>query len=74
MRSASSCAAPPGAFSTSYHHEDEGEKLFEAACLEGIVSKSGPCKSWIKVRNPQSSAYMRISDGTFGWKMMFRKR
>jgi ATP-dependent DNA ligase len=39
--------------------------------LEGIVSKrltapykSGPCKSWIEVRNPKSSAYLRISDGT----------
>jgi len=24
--------------------------------------KSGPCKSWIKVRNPKSPDYMRISD------------
>jgi bifunctional non-homologous end joining protein LigD len=57
-----------------HHHEDDGEKLFEAACklgLEGIVSKrltapykSGPSKSWIKVRNPKSAAYMRIIDGT----------
>jgi hypothetical protein len=23
------------------------------------------CKSWIKVRNSKSSAYMRIIDGTF---------
>jgi bifunctional non-homologous end joining protein LigD len=48
--------------------------LVQAACelgLEGIVSKrltapykSGPSKSWIKVRNPNSSAYLRISDGT----------
>ena len=47
----------------------------EAACkleLEGIVSKrltarckSGPCKSWIKVRNPNSAACLRISDGPF---------
>jgi hypothetical protein len=28
-------------------------------------SMSGPCKSWIKVRNPNSPAYLRISDGTF---------
>ncbi len=57
------------------HLEDDGDDVFEAACklgLEGIVSKrltapykSGPCKSWIKVRNPESAAYMRISDGTF---------
>jgi bifunctional non-homologous end joining protein LigD len=49
--------------------------MYEATCkleLEGIVSKrlpapykSGPCKSWIKVRNPKSTAYLRISDGTF---------
>ncbi len=48
--------------------------MYEAACklgLEGIVSKrltapykSGPCKSWIKVRNPESPAYLRISDET----------
>jgi bifunctional non-homologous end joining protein LigD len=52
-----------------------GDEAFDAACemgLEGIVSKrlsavykSGPCKSWIKVRNPKSSAYLRIIDGTF---------
>jgi bifunctional non-homologous end joining protein LigD len=57
------------------HLQMEGEKAFEAACgldLEGIVSKrltgpykSGPSKTWIKVRNPKSSAYMRIIDGTF---------
>jgi bifunctional non-homologous end joining protein LigD len=51
------------------------EQAFEAACglgLEAIVSKrltatykSGPCKAWIKVRNPKPSAYMRIIDGTF---------
>jgi hypothetical protein len=27
--------------------------------------RSGPCKSWIKVRNPKSPAYMRIIDRTF---------
>jgi bifunctional non-homologous end joining protein LigD len=46
--------------------------IYEAACkldLEGIISKrsykSGPCKSWIKVRNPKSPAYLRIVAGTF---------
>jgi ATP-dependent DNA ligase len=44
--------------------------MYEPACkvgLEGIVCKrlaapykSGPSKSWIKVRNPKSSAYLRI--------------
>ncbi len=48
--------------------------MYEAACrldLGGIVSKrltapykSGPCKSWIKVRKPTSAAYLRISDWT----------
>jgi ATP-dependent DNA ligase len=44
--------------------------MYEAACkfgLEGIVSKrltssykTGPSKSWIKVRNPKSAAYFRL--------------
>ncbi len=60
-------------FTTSIVNRD-GDKVFEAACklgLEGIVSKrltapykSGPCKSWLKVRNPKSPAYLRIVDGT----------
>ncbi len=40
--------------------------------MEGIVSKrltapykSGPCKSWIKVKNPASPVYLRIIDETF---------
>ena len=49
--------------------------MFKAICklgLEGIVSKridapyrSGPSKSWIKVRNPKAAAAMRIIDGSF---------
>ncbi len=46
--------------------------MYKAACkldVEGIVSKrlTAPykCKSWIKVRNPKSPAYLRIADGTF---------
>ena len=64
------------------HLPMSGEDAFEAACgleLEGIVSKrlsapykSGPCKSWIKVRNPKSSAYMRIMDGVFWSALDFR--
>ena len=44
---------------------DDGAKIFAAACeigLEGIVSKrrdrsyvSGPCKHWIKVKNPDGA-------------------
>jgi bifunctional non-homologous end joining protein LigD len=58
-----------------WHVESDGQEAFDAACgmgLEGIVSKrlaapykSGPCKSWIKVKNPASPAYLRIIDGTF---------
>ena len=57
------------------HTEGHGEKLFEAVCdlgLEGIVSKrltsvyrSGPLRSWIKVKNPLSPAATRAIDGTF---------
>jgi bifunctional non-homologous end joining protein LigD len=57
------------------HTEGHGEKLFEAVCdpgLEGIVSKrltsiykSGPSKTWIKVKNPKSPAATRVADGTF---------
>ena len=49
--------------------------MFAAVCkhgLEGIVSKklnapyrSGPSKSWIKVKNPKAPAATRILDGTF---------
>jgi bifunctional non-homologous end joining protein LigD len=52
------------------HAEGHGDKLFAAVCnlgLEGIVSKrlgsvykSGPSKTWIKVKNPS-----RAHDGTF---------
>jgi bifunctional non-homologous end joining protein LigD len=49
--------------------EGHGEKLFEAVCdlgLEGIVSKrltsvyrSGPSRTWIKVKNPKAPAASR---------------
>ena len=57
------------------HAEGHGDKMFEAVCtlgLEGIVSKkldapyrSGPSKTWIKIRNPKSPAATRAIDGTF---------
>ena len=57
------------------HAEGHGDKMFAAACdlgLEGIVSKrlassyrSGPSKTWIKVKNPKSPAATRAVDGTF---------
>ena len=57
------------------HAEGHGDKLFAAVCdlgLEGIVSKkidaayrSGPSKTWIKVKNPKAPAATRAMDGTF---------
>ena len=57
------------------HVEGDGAEMFAAVCklgLEGIVSKkldapyrSGPSRSWIKVRNPKAAAATRVLDGTF---------
>jgi len=57
------------------HTEGDGAEGFKAVCklgLEGIVSKklsapyrSGPSKSWIKVKNPNSPAATRAIDETF---------
>jgi bifunctional non-homologous end joining protein LigD len=57
------------------HAEGHGDRLFQAVCklgLEGIVSKkldapyrSGPSKTWIKVKNPKAPAATRVIDGTF---------
>jgi ATP-dependent DNA ligase len=57
------------------HTEGEGAEMFAAVCklgLEGIVSKrltsvykSGPSKTWIKNRNPKSSAATRALEGSF---------
>ena len=57
------------------HVEGHGAEMFDAVCklgLEGIVSKkltapyrSGPSKSWIKVKNPNAAAGTRVIDGTF---------
>jgi bifunctional non-homologous end joining protein LigD len=53
--------------------EGHGAEMFAAVCdlgLEGIVSKkinspyrSGPSKSWIKVKNPNAPAATRVLDG-----------
>ena len=57
------------------HTEGDGEEMFQAACklgLEGIVSKrvdapyrSGPARSWLKIRNPKAPSATRVEDGTF---------
>jgi ATP-dependent DNA ligase len=59
----------------SEHLDGDGETIFVHACklgLEGIVSKrrefpyrSGRCKSWLKAKNPESPAVMRIQDGSW---------
>jgi len=59
----------------SEHLDGDGETIFHHACkmwLEGIVSKrrdfpyrSGRCKSWIKVKSPESAAVLRIQDGSW---------
>lgn len=57
------------------HTDDDGAEIFAAGCglgLECIVSKrisapyrSGPSKSWIKVKNPKPSAATRTKDFRF---------
>ena len=57
------------------HAEGHGPEMFAAVCdlgLEGIVSKkldapyrSGPSKTWIKVKNPKAAAATRVLDGAF---------
>ena len=57
------------------HADGHGERMFAAVCrlgLEGIVSKrsraayrSGPTRTWIKVKNPDAPAATRAQDGTF---------
>jgi bifunctional non-homologous end joining protein LigD len=59
----------------SEHLDGDGETIFEQACklgLEGIVSKrrdfpyrSGRCKSWVKIKNPESAAVLRVQDGSW---------
>jgi bifunctional non-homologous end joining protein LigD len=66
--------AKPG-IRLSEHIEEDGALVFAHACrlgLEGIVSKrtdapyrSGRVKSWIKTKNKNAAAYMRVEDGTF---------
>jgi hypothetical protein len=55
------------------HTDDDGAPVFQQACrmgLEGIVSmrlgaayRSGPSRDWIKVKNPDSPAMIRVRDG-----------
>ena len=53
---------PDGSLMFSETLEDDGALVFEKACelgLEGIVSRrlggaywSGPCRNWLKIKNP----------------------
>ena len=57
------------------HAEGHGDKMCAAVCqlgLEGIVSKkldapykSGPSKTWLKIKNPKAPAATRATDGMF---------
>jgi bifunctional non-homologous end joining protein LigD len=57
------------------HLQGDGAAIFQHACdqgLEGIVSKrrdmayrSGRVKSWLKIKNPNSPAMLRVDEGTF---------
>jgi bifunctional non-homologous end joining protein LigD len=59
----------------SEHIAEDGPLVFAHACrlgLEGIVSKridapyrSGRAKSWLKTKNKNAAAYMRVEDGSF---------
>ena len=59
----------------SEHLDGDGETIFKHACklgLEGIVSKrrdfgyrSGRTKSWVKIKNPDSAAVLRIQAGSW---------
>jgi bifunctional non-homologous end joining protein LigD len=56
------------------HIEGDGAIIFQHACklgFEGIVSKhrahpyrSGPTKSWIKVKNPNAPGVLRFEEAT----------
>ncbi len=63
-----------GGIAFNEHLIGDGATIFRHACklgFEGIVSKhrehayrSGPSKSWLKVKNPASPAMLRLNDGT----------
>jgi len=63
--------APPG-IRLSEHLDGDGETIFRHACAlgaEGIVAKrrdrpyrSGRCADWVKVKNPEAPAAMRIME------------
>jgi bifunctional non-homologous end joining protein LigD len=68
-------AKPAVGIQLNEHLTGDGAVIFKHACrlgLEGIVSKhrdhpyrSGPSKSWLKVKNPDSPAMRRFEDGSW---------
>jgi ATP-dependent DNA ligase len=67
--------ARPDGIRFSEHLDGDGEIVFRHACklgAEGIVCKrrdsvyrSGRSKSWLKVKNPQRPAMLRLEDGSW---------
>jgi bifunctional non-homologous end joining protein LigD len=65
--------SPPVGIELNAHTDEDGAAVFAQACrmgLEGIVSKllsapyrSGPSRDWIKVKNPDSPAIVRVREG-----------
>jgi ATP-dependent DNA ligase len=63
---------PDGIFVAPFEVGEIGPDLFRAACrmgLEGLVSKhrdrayrGGPCRHWVKVKNPDSPAMNRAAE------------
>jgi bifunctional non-homologous end joining protein LigD len=59
------------------HTEGDGAEIFRTACqmgLEGIVSKrrdmhyvAGKSKAWLKIKNPNSPAMLRLDDEEWSW-------
>jgi bifunctional non-homologous end joining protein LigD len=63
---------PDGIFVAPFEQYEIGPDLFRATCdmgLKGLVSKhrdrayrGGPCRHWVKVKNPDSPAMRRAAD------------
>jgi bifunctional non-homologous end joining protein LigD len=61
-----------GIHAAPYEQGEIGSDLFRHACmmgLEGLVSKHcerayliGPCRHWVKIKNPKHPAYRRVQD------------
>jgi bifunctional non-homologous end joining protein LigD len=71
------CVIRNSGIALSEHIEGDGAEVFKHACqmgLEGIVSKrrdmpyrAGPSKMWLKIKNPNSPAMLRLDDEEWSW-------